>query len=155
MTKSQHPYRVGHSTNSAIVHMNDEWFKEMDNKRIVGTVMLEFSVAFDIIDHALLIGKLRCYRFADTALSWMESYLSGRKQRVFFNGSLSVSKDVLCGVPQGSCLGPLLFSTFTNDLPYVLEQTKVVKYADHPTMFCAASTCNELTEVLCKELQTV
>ena len=127
----------------------------MDNKRIVGTVLFDFGAAFDIIDPALLIDKLYCYGFADTSLSWMESYLSGRKQRVFFNGSLSVSKDVLCGVPQGSCLGPLLFSTFTNDLPYVLEQTKVVKYADDPTMFCAASTCNELTEVLCKELQTV
>ena len=53
------------------------------------------------------------------------------------------------------CLGPLLFSIFTNDLPYVLEQTKVVMYADDSTMFCAASTCKELTDVLCKELQIV
>ena len=49
--------------------MTDECFKEMDNKRIVGTVMLDFSAAFDIIDHALLIAKLKCYGFADTALS--------------------------------------------------------------------------------------
>ena len=49
VTKSQHAYRVVHSTNSAIVHMTDECFKEMDNKRIVGTVMLDFSAAFDII----------------------------------------------------------------------------------------------------------
>ena len=69
VTKSQHAYRVVHSTNSAIVHMTDECFKEMDNKRIVGTVMLDFSAAFDIIDHALLIAKLKCYGFADTALS--------------------------------------------------------------------------------------
>ena len=127
--------------------MTDEWFKEM-NKIIVGTVMLDFSEAFDIIDHALLIAKLKCYGFADTALSWMERYLSGRRQRVFFNGSLSV----LCGVPQGSYI---LFSIYTNDLPYVLEQTKVVMYADDATMFCAASTGKELTDVLCKELQTV
>ena len=155
ITKSQHAYRVGHSTNSAIVHMTDEWFKEIDNKIMVGTVMLHFSAAFYIIDHALLIAKLKCYGFADTTLSWMESYLSGRRQRVFFNGSLSVSKDVLCGVPQGICLGPLLFSIFTNDLPYVLEQRKVVMYVDESTLFCAASTCKELTDVLCKELQTV
>ena len=69
VTKSQHAYRVVHSTNSAIVHMTDECFKEMDNKIIVGTVMLDFSAAFDIIDHALLIAKLKCYGFADTALS--------------------------------------------------------------------------------------
>ena len=51
----------------------------MDNKRIVGTVMLDFTAAFDIIDHALLIAKLKCYGFADTALSWVESYLSGKE----------------------------------------------------------------------------
>ena len=90
ITKFQHAYQVGHSTNSAIVHMTDEWFKEM--------YVLDFSAAFDITDHALLIAKLKCYGFTDAALSWMESYLSGRRQRVFFNGSLSVSNDVLCGV---------------------------------------------------------
>ena len=57
--------------------------------------MLDLSGAFNIIDHALLIAKLKCY--GDTALSWMQSVLSGRRQRVFFNESLSVSKDVLCG----------------------------------------------------------
>jgi hypothetical protein len=95
--------------------MTGEWFKELDNRIIVGTVVLDFSVPFDIIDHAQLIAKLKCFGLADTALSWMDIYLSGRRQRGFFSESLSVSKEVLCGVPQGSCLGPLLFS-ITNDL---------------------------------------
>lgn len=113
--------------------------------------MLDFSAAFD---HCLLLGKLKCY-FKFTALSWMGSYLSRRRQRVFFNGSFSDSKEVQCGVPQGSCLGPLVYSIFTNDLPSVLDKARVIMYADDSTMCSAALTYQELTDVLSIELRTV
>lgn len=113
----------------------------MDNKKVVGTVMLDFSTAFIIINHELLITKLSCYDFSSAGLSWIESYLSDRKQRVFFNGSVSERKDVSCGVPQSSCLGPLLFSIFTNELPCVLKQASMVMLADDSTMFSTAAKC--------------
>jgi hypothetical protein len=110
--------------------MTEDWLKSMDDRKLVGAVLPDFSAAFDIIDHELLLGKLKCYVFKSAALCWMESNLSRRRQKVLFNGSISSSKDIHCGVPQGSCLGPLLYSIFTNDLPSVMNKARVVMYAD-------------------------
>ena len=71
--------------------------------------MLDFSAAFDVIDYDILIDKLICYGFSQSASALMRSYLSSRTQKVFYNGSLSKSSILECGIPQGSCLGPLLF----------------------------------------------
>lgn len=73
-------------------------------------MFLDFTDAFDVIDHNILLSKLECYRFSRLSLSLISSYLLGRTQQVFFNGSFSGSKFLICGIPQGSCLGPLLFS---------------------------------------------
>ena len=79
----------------------------MDDRKLVWVKLLDFTAAFDVIDHSILIAKLKYYGFSPLALAWMKSYLSGRIQRVFFNGSFSDSKKKFCGVPQGSRLGPL------------------------------------------------
>jgi hypothetical protein len=90
--------------------------------------VLDFSAAFDIIDHNLL------YRgFITSAISGIQSYLSNRTQRVFFNRSFSNVKHVKCGVLQGSSLGPLLFSIFTNDLSPFFYQAYVSMYTDDST----------------------
>lgn len=81
----------------------------------------------------------------------MKSYLTERRQRVFFNGSLSDSKVRQCGVRQGSCLGPLLFYIFTNDLPLVLNKSKLVMYADYSTMYSTAPTDCMLNDILITE----
>ena len=129
-TNFQHAYREGHSTCTALRQMSDDWLKEIDNKKIVGAVVLDFSAAFDIIDHNLL------YRgFKTSAISWIQSYLSNITQSVFFNGSFSNVKHVKCGVLQGSSLGPLLFSILTNDLALALNKACVTMYADNSTIY--------------------
>ena len=89
--------------------MTADWLREIDAKMIVGAVLLDFSAAFDIIDHSLLLEKHMCYGFTLPAITWIKSYLSNRTQRVFFNGSLSNIIQLESRIPQGSCLGPLLF----------------------------------------------
>ena len=122
ITNFQHAYRKGHSTCTAVVQMTDDRYRDLANKMICGAVLLDFTAAFDVIDHKLLLEKLECYGFRPSAVAWMESYLVNRSQRVFFNGGYSDSVSVECGVLQGSCLGPLIYSIFTNDLPLVLKK---------------------------------
>ena len=152
---SQHAYRDGFSTCTALSQLCDNTLQNLDSRKLVGSVMLDFSAAFDVIDHEILAAKLRAYSFDSTAISWLVSYLTGRKQQVFFNGSLSDCKDVVSGVPQGSSLGPLLFTIFTNDLPLVLRKASLVSYADDTTLYMASSTVEKLSDELNKELELV
>lgn len=85
----------------------------------------------------------------------MRSYLSDRTQTVFFNGSFSEVKTVKYGVPQGICLGPLLYTIFTNDLPHVLKKTSISMYADDSTIYTSGATASELNVILNSELRSV
>lgn len=126
----QHAYHSDHSTCTAITEMTD-CKSYIDKRMMVRTVLLDFSVAFD----GLLRTKLTTYGFSSTAINWMNSYLSNRLQSVVFNGSFSSPECLPCGVPQGSCLRPLLFSTFTNNTPHVLEKCSATLFADDTTVY--------------------
>ena len=138
-TECQHAYREGYSTCSALTSLTDNWLRHIDNKSLVGAVLLDFSAAFDIIQHKILINKLVEYNFKSSAISLLTSYLGDRKQCVQFNGTVSDMVDVRCGLPQGSCLGPLLYSVFVNDLPYVLKNASMEVYADDTTVWAAVN----------------
>ena len=152
---SQHAYRQGHSTSIALAQLTDDWLSQIDSKNMVGTVMMDLSAAFDVVDHDIMISKLRTNGFNTMALAWMLSYLSGRSQRVCFNGSLSERKYNHCGVPQGSCLGPLVFIILTNDLPCATTDTNMVTYADDTTLYSTAPTLNDLVNTLNQNLERV
>ena len=108
-TNFQHAYREGHSTSTTLTQMADDWLREIYTKKIERAVLLDFSVAFDIIDHSLLLEKRKCYGFTPPAILWIKSYLSNRTQRVFFNGSLSNKIQVESGIPQEKLSRPLTF----------------------------------------------
>ena len=110
----QSAYRKFHSVESALLCVQNDVLLSLDKGQFVFLVLLDFSAAFDTIDHGKLLSTLHDrIGVADNALWWFASYLRDRSQRAVINGSRSDPSGLICGVPQGSVLGPLLFTMYT------------------------------------------
>ena len=137
ISKFQSGFRPGHSTITALIQMCDNWYENMDNGKLTGVVFIDIRKAFDSIDHAILPQKLAYYGVSQLEHTWFQSYLANRQQQCHVNGSLSTKKEIICGVPQGSILGPLLFLIYINDLPNCLKKTAPCLYADDTQIFAS------------------
>ena len=127
----QSGYRQCHSTQTALLGILDDVRDNIEGKQLNGLLAFDFSKAFDTIPHARLLVKLRQVGCAEPVVKWFGSYLSGRTQAVKdADGKLSSWQQLHTGVPQGSVLGPLLFSIFLLDLPSVLRHSRHMLYAD-------------------------
>ena len=105
-------YRQKYSTNHVLIRLIENWKKALDEKFLVGTVLMDLSKAFDCIPHDLLIAKLHAYGFSLKTVTFIYSYLKRRKQKVKVNFILNDFLTLLSGVPQGSILGRILFNIF-------------------------------------------
>ena len=135
----QYGFRTGHSTELAALHLVNDLTKQMDTGKVPTNTYIDLSKAFDTLDHSILLDKLNYYGIRGVAYNLLHSYISNRYQYVDFNGSISSTKFVDTGVPQGSILGPLLFLIYINDLPRVSPLFNMVMYADDTTFYCNLS----------------
>ena len=115
-------------------------------------LFLDFSKAFDTVNHEILFTKLEFYGVRGVSLDLFKSYLSGRKQFVEYNGASSSQGNIVCGVPQGSILGPLLFLIYINDLALASEKIFSILFADDSNLFLSGKDPNQLIKSMNEEL---
>ena len=153
---NQSGFRNLHSCCTALVKMIDCWLKDVDEGKYVGALFLDLKKAFDLVDHELLIEKLKLYHFSKSAVDILKSYLTQRKQLVKLGNVKSDFLQIRSGVPQGSILGPILFLLYINDIPsYISESSSIDLYADDSTVYESGYQLENIQKQLQKTVNKV
>ena len=134
LTDYQHGFRKERSCETQLITFVDELAKNLCDGNEIDIAVMDFSKAFDVVPHRRLLYKLNHYGIRDNTLSWIDSFLSNRSQRVVVDGESSETAPVTSGVPQGSVLGPILFLTFINDMPDCV-QSRCRLFADDSIIY--------------------
>ena len=144
--KAQYGFRSGHSCEHAVLDVQNNIIKSLERKQVAALLLLDFSKAFDMVDHDILLVKLEHYGIRGSNLDWFRTYLKDRTQYVHVNDYSSERKTIAHGVPQGSVLGPTLFLLYINDLPLSTKLAEFFIFADDSNLLITASSCTELEE---------
>ena len=151
--QSQFGFRAKLSTSMALLELVDEISKSIDDKKYTVGVFLDLDKAFDTVNHQILLSKLNHYGVRGIANKWFASYLGNRQQYVTVDNASSSFSKIVCGVPQGSILGPLLFILYINDLNSVSENLRTIMFADDTNLFRSDDNLAEIETNLNRELK--
>ena len=134
-TDGQYGFRSNHSTSLALTEFVEKVTSATDKQESTIGVFIDLKKAFHTVDHKILLSKLQCYGIRGLAQDWIKSYLANRNQYVCYNNSNSELKNIKCGVPQGSILGPGLFILYINDMCEVSKLLNIILFADVTSIF--------------------
>ena len=137
------------STETALLKVHSDILNSMDKQEVTLLIMLDLSAAFDTVDLDIFINSLKeDYNIGGTVLSWFQSYLHDRSQQVIIKGKRSKRFTLPCGVPQGSCLGPICFITYLNSLSGVIKKHLICVggYADDHQVYISFKAGDEESE---------
>lgn len=148
----QSGFRSAHSTETCLINLVDFIKENFSEGNYVGMILLDLQKAFDTVNHAILLSKLQCAGFSQAAVKWFTSYVTGRTQVCEVEGARSTPLEMVCGVPQGSILGPLLFLLYVNDMPAAIK-CKLLLYADDSALLVPGNDVKEIECTLSKELE--
>ena len=152
LTPFQFGFRKGRSTSDAITELTNSIYNSYNKKLTQLSVLVDFKKAFDTISHEILIKKLYCYGIRSYPLNLIKSYLNKREQYVCIGQTESQTKEICAGIPQGACLGPLLFLIYINDLPNVSSEFQSLIFADDTTLSMTNSNYFSLVQKMNLEL---
>jgi putative NIF3 family GTP cyclohydrolase 1 type 2 len=153
LSNSQYGFRTNRSTSLALMELTEEITTAIDNKEATIGVYIDLKKAFDTIDHQLLLKKMEQYGIRGKTNDWISSYLNNRSQYVKYNDCESDLLKVVCGVPQGSILGPKLFIMYINDICNVSNKLKFILFADDTNIFYSHVNLDNLVSIVNDELK--
>ena len=141
-------FRKGYGTQDCLLAMVVNCKKTLDLRKEYGALLTDLSKAFDCLPHELIVAKLHGYDFSIESLKLINSYLTERKQRAKITDQFSSWMYILCGVPQGSIVVPLLFNIFLCDMFLFCKEVDFASYADDFTPYCIGKSPEEVISQL-------
>lgn len=148
----QSGFRETFSTDTAVINLTDTIRLNLDKGLHTGMVLIDLQKAFDTVNHSILLTKLEAIGMQPSAVSLIKSYLANRTQYVITGGVTSDTRNILCGVPQGSILGPLLFLIYVNDMKAALS-CDLMLYADDSALIVTGKDVKDIEYRLSQEMQ--